>query len=481
MKNIPLHWKIIIGLVLGILWAIASTSLGWKDFTLDYINPFGVIFINLLKLIAVPLVLFSVIKGMTDLKDIGRLGRMGLKTIIAYLFTTVLAITIGLTMVGVFQPGKYVDDDQRVINRMSYELWVNESEDQQILDGKNFLGDPQYEELRAVAADRLSELSSNELVQEKQSTRKKVKDSGPLQFLVDMVPSNIFLSLNDTLMLQVIFFAIFFGVTLVLINPNKAEPVVDFVDGANEVFLKMVDIIMQAAPFFVFALMAGKLVEMAGDDLGALVELFKGLSAYMLVVVLGLAIMVFLIYPVIYSLVIGRKRHISFTKSYASFFRGMGPAQLLAFSTSSSAATLPVTMDCVNDNLKVSKEVTSFVLPVGATVNMDGTSLYQAIAVIFLAQMHFVDLSIAQQATIVLTATLASIGSAAVPSAGLIMMMIVLESVGLPPAWIAIVFPVDRILDMCRTVVNVTGDATVSSVIGASENELEPLEVEFES
>jgi Na+/H+-dicarboxylate symporter len=200
----------------------------------------------------------------------------------------------------------------------------------------------------------------------------------------------------------------------------------------------------------------------------------------MLVVVLGLAIMVFLIYPVIYSLVIGRKRHMSFMKSYASFFKGMGPAQLLAFSTSSSAATLPVTMDCVNDNLKVSKEVTSFVLPVGATVNMDGTSLYQAIAVIFLAQMHFVDLSIAQQATIVLTATLASIGSAAVPSAGLIMMMIVLESVGLPPAWIAIVFPVDRILDMCRTVVNVTGDATVSSIIGASENELEPLDVEFE-
>jgi len=189
-------------------------------------------------------------------------------------------------------------------------------------------------------------------------------------------------------------------------------------------------------------------------------------------VVLGLAVMIFAIYPSIYNLIVGRKRKQGYFKSYASFFRGIGPAQLLAFSTSSSAATLPVTMECVNDNLGVSKDVTSFVLPVGATVNMDGTSLYQAVAVIFLAQMHFVDLSIAQQATIVLTATLASIGSAAVPSAGLIMMMVVLESVGLPAAWIAIVFPVDRILDMCRTVVNVTGDATVASVIAASEGEI---------
>lgn len=479
MKKLALHWKIIIGLVIGILWAIASTQFGWKSFTLDYINPWGTIFINLLKLIAVPLVLFSVIKGMTDLKDVGRLGRMGVKTLLAYLITTVFAISIGLTVVGTFKPGNYIDEDQRIINRMSYELWVTESEGQELLDGKFFLGDEKYAGLRETASARLDELNSNDLVQSKQKSTEKVKEAGPLQFIVDMVPSNIFLSLNDTLMLQVIFFAIFFGVTLVLINPNKAGPVVSFVDGANEVFLKMVDIIMQAAPFFVFALMAGKLVEMAGDDLGALVELFKGLSAYMLVVILGLAIMVFVIYPVIYSLVVGKKRNQSFVQAYTSFFKGMGPAQLLAFSTSSSAATLPITMDCVNDNLKVSKEVTSFVLPIGATVNMDGTSLYQAVAVIFLAQMHYVDLSIAQQATIVLTATLASIGSAAVPSAGLIMMMIVLESVGLPPAWIAIVFPVDRILDMCRTVVNVSGDATVSSVIGATENELEPLKVEI--
>ncbi len=474
MKNLALHWKILIGLALGIAWAIASASFGWKDFTLDYINPWGTIFINLLKLIAVPLVLFSVIKGMTDLKDIGRLGRMGLKTILAYLVTTVFAISVGLFLVDTIKPGTYLNEDQRIINRMSYELWVAETDGVEILDGKNYLIDDQYADLKIVAAERLSELENNDLVQSKISTSKAVKSSRPLDFIVDMVPSNIFLSLNDTLMLQVIFFAIFFGVTLILIDPLKSRPVVDFVDGANEVFLKMVDLIMKAAPFFVFALMAGKLAEMAGDDLGALVELFKGLSAYMLVVILGLAIMIFLIYPSIYNLIVGRKRKQGYVKSYTSFFRGIGPAQLLAFSTSSSAATLPVTMECVNDNLGVSKEVSSFVLPVGATVNMDGTSLYQAVAVIFLAQMHFVDLSIAQQATIVLTATLASIGSAAVPSAGLIMMMIVLESVGLPAAWIAIVFPVDRILDMCRTVVNVTGDATVASVIAASEDELMP-------
>jgi len=472
MKNLALHWKIIIGLVLGISWAIASATFGWKEFTLDYINPWGTIFINLLKLIAVPLVLFSVIKGMTDLKDIGRLGRMGLKTLLAYLVTTVFAISVGLLLVNTIKPGTFLNDDQRIVNRMSYELWVAETDGVEILDGKNYLNDERYEAMKLTAADRLSELENNDLVKSKINTSKAVQSSRPLDFIVDMVPENIFLSLNDTLMLQVIFFAIFFGVTLVLINPLKSKPVVDFVDGSNEVFLKMVDLIMKAAPFFVFALMAGKLVEMAGDDLGALVELFKGLSAYMVVVVLGLAVMIFAIYPSIYNLIVGRKRKQGYFKSYASFFRGIGPAQLLAFSTSSSAATLPVTMECVNDNLGVSKDVTSFVLPVGATVNMDGTSLYQAVAVIFLAQMHFVDLSIAQQATIVLTATLASIGSAAVPSAGLIMMMVVLESVGLPAAWIAIVFPVDRILDMCRTVVNVTGDATVASVIAASEGEI---------
>jgi len=232
----------------------------------------------------------------------------------------------------------------------------------------------------------------------------------------------------------------------------------------------MVDVIMQVAPFFVFALLAGKISDMAGDDPDAVIEIFKGLGYYSVTVVLGLAIMVFLIYPLIVVLV---TRKIS----YRDFFKSIGPAQMLAFSTSSSAATLPVTLDCVRENLKVSEDVANFVLPIGATVNMDGTSMYQAVAVIFLAQFHMVDLGFAQQLTVILTATLASIGSAAVPSAGLVMLILVLESVGLPGAWIAIIFPVDRILDMCRTVVNVTGDATVSTVIAHSEGELyfEPL------
>ena len=176
--------------------------------------------------------------------------------------------------------------------------------------------------------------------------------------------------------------------------------------------------------------------------------------------------MAFVVYPTMIKLFVK-------TISYKRFFKNISPAQFLAFSTSSSAATLPVTMECLEDNMGVSKKVSSFVLPIGATVNMDGTSLYQAVAVVFLAQLHMIDLSLAQQLTIVATATLSSIGAAAVPSAGLVMMIIVLQAVGLNPAWIAIVFPVDRILDMCRTVVNVTGDATVSTVIAKSENELD--------
>ncbi len=236
-------------------------------------------------------------------------------------------------------------------------------------------------------------------------------------------------------------------------------------DSAMEVFLKMVDLVMQAAPFFVFALLAGVVSKMAGDDISKVYEIFKGLSWYSLTVFLGLMLMIFLIYPLLVKIFVKKI-------PYKGFFKAMAPAQTLAFSTSSSAATLPVTMECVEENLGVDKKITSFVLPIGATVNMDGTCLYQAVAVVFLAQLHMIDLTLGQQLTIVLTATLASIGSAAVPSAGLVMLIIVLESVGLNPAWIAIIFPVDRILDMFRTVVNVTGDATVCTIIAKGEDML---------
>lgn len=465
MKKLALHWKIIIGLILGIIWALLSSSLGWSEFTINWIAPFGTIFINLLKMIAVPLVLFSVISGVANIGDPSSLGRMGGKTLLAYLLTTVLAVSIGLTLVNIIKPGALIDEDSRIDNRISYEIWAG-NQGYEIKDGINYLEDPQFIE----RAQRITDLSKTELenvaVSEKMETASMTKDSGPLQPLVDLVPQNFFQSLsNNGLMLQIIFFALFFGICLLFIPNEKSQPVTNVVDSIMEVFLKMVDFVMQAAPFFVFALLAGVVSKMAGDDIGKVYEIFKGLSWYSLTVVIGLFFMIFILYPLILKLFVKKI-------PYAGFFKAISPAQTLAFSTSSSAATLPVTMECVEENLGVDKKITSFVLPIGATVNMDGTCLYQAVAVVFLAQLHMIDLTLGQQMVIVVTATLASIGSAAVPSAGLVMLIIVLDSVGLNPAWIAIIFPVDRILDMIRTVVNVTGDATVSSIIANGEGML---------
>lgn len=469
--KLALHWKILIGLLLGVIWAVISGSFGFSQFTIDWIAPFGTIFINLLKLIAVPLVLFSIINGVASIGDPSSLGRMGAKTLGLYFSTTILAVGLGLLLVNVIAPGKFIDDDTRIENRLRYEFWAA-SEGLEVKDGVNYLQDPAYADKAAKVADQVGVEVVDADVETRMQTANQTKDAGPLQPLVDIVPQNFFNALTDNgLMLQVIFFAIFFGICLLLIPSEKSQPVEKFVEGAMEVFLKMVEVIMQGAPFFVFALMAGVISKMAGDDLGKMFEIFKGLSWYSLTVFLGLALMVTVFYPMVLKF-FARKI------GYGQFFKGISPAQTLAFSTSSSAATLPVTMECVEDNLGVDKKVTSFVLPIGATVNMDGTSLYQAVAVVFLAQMHFIDLTLGQQLTIVLTASLASIGSAAVPSAGLVMLIIVLQSVGLNPAWIGIILPVDRILDMCRTVVNVTGDAAVSTIIAKSENMLhEPKDV----
>jgi len=485
MKKIALHWKILIGLLLGVLWAILSSIFGWSEFTLNWIDPFGTIFINLLKLVAVPLVLFSIIKGITNLSDITRLGRLGSKTILIYVLTTMFAVTVGLSLVNLIKPGNQTQERMLIDNRISYELWVESNPNVDYMDNDIRLLQDTSQSIQnrvSIVQKRISnegDLMIEDIISDKQKeTLNKTQSSRPLQFFVDMIPDNIFKSLNSNgLMLQVIFFAIFFGVVLMLISKDKAKPLIALVDGFNEVFLKMVDLIMRAAPFFVFALLAGVISKMAGNEQDAFVKvigIFKILGWYSLVVVLGLFIMAFIFYPLLIRLF---ARNIS----YGEFFRKISPAQLLAFSTSSSVATLPVTMDCVQDNLKIPKETASFVLPIGATVNMDGTSLYQAVAVIFLAQFHMVDLSISQQLIIVLTATLASIGAAAVPSAGLIMMILVLESVGLNPAWIAIVFPIDRLLDMCRTVVNVTGDATVATIVASTEGQLEVAEEELMS
>ena len=390
---------------------------------------------------------------------------MGGKTLLSYLITTLLAVGVGLILVNIVKPGERIEESSRIDNRISYELWA-QSEGIAIKDGISFLGKPEYKDRVEAMTRKEQSKTTNEAVNSGLKTVAKNEKSGPLKPLVDLVPSNVFKSLTDNgSMLQIIFFSLFFGISLLFIPESKSAPVMQFVDGAMEVFLKMIDIVMQTAPFFVFALLAGVISKMAGDDVGKVVEIFKGLSWYSITVFVGLLLMVFFIYPLIVRLLVK-------VIPYKGFFKAMGLAQTTAFSTSSSAATLPITMECVEENLGVDKKITSFVLPIGATVNMDGTVLYQAIAVVFLAQFHMIDLTLGQQLTIVLTATLASIGSAAIPSAGLVMLIVVLGSVGLNPAWIAIIFPVDRILDMCRTVVNVTGDATVSSIIAKSEGML---------
>jgi len=476
MKKISLPLQIIIGLILGILWALTSSSMGWSSFTMDWIAPFGQIFINLLKLIAIPLVLFSIIAGIGNLSDTATLGRMGVKTLVLYIGSTILAASVGMLLANTFNPGKQASQEQLQINRLAYEMWVNQTDGVEFFDDLRLSEDPSMSVYMDAATQALAEQQANEELNAKIATAGNTKKQSPLQFFVDMVPSNIFVSFNNSLMIQVIFFAIFFGVTMVMLPKKIMKPVSDVITGLSEVFIKMVDIIMKGAPFFVFALLAGKLAEMAGDEPGRLVEIFKALGAYTTVTIAGLLFMILVLYPSVMSYLISRKTKLSFTESWAYFMRGIRPAQLLAFSTSSTAATLPVTMDCVRDNLGVDEEISSFVLPVGATVNMDGTALYQTVAVIFMAQFHMIDLTIIQQATIILTATLASIGAASVPSAGLIMLIVVLESVGLNPAWIAIIFPVDRIIDMVRTVLNLTGDAAVSTIIALSEDKLTVVE-----
>ena len=461
-KGIAMHWQVIIGLLLGIVYAWMSIQFGWNEFTLNWIQPFGDIFINLLKLIAVPLVLFSIISGVASLGDMRKLGRMGIKTLALYLTTTMFAVIVGLTLVNVFKPGDHASETLREANRIRYELW-RDANDIVRLDEINFTQNPELAEM--VATIKSESIEHNEWVNDKLTKADKTKTSGPLQPLVDVVPKNIFQSLSDMQMLQIIFFAIFFGVVVTGLKDEQKGTIVRAVGALNEVFVQMVWVVMKIMPLFVFALMAGQIVKAAGTDPANFQQLLTFLLRYSLVVVLGLAIMAFLIYPLIITLFVKKM-------TWKQFTSGIRDAQITAFSTSSSVATLPVTMKCVEENLKVSERTASFVLPIGATVNMDGTSLYQAIAVVALAQFHMIDLTMAQQAIIVLTATLASIGAAAIPSAGLVLMIIVLESVGLNPAWIALIFPVDRILDMCRTVVNVTGDGTVSTLVAASEGEI---------
>jgi len=421
MKRIPLYVKIIGGMVLGVLFAVAAIQFeGGVKFTKDWIKPFGNMFINLLKLIAVPLILASLVKGVSDLKDISKLSKMGFKAIGFYLFTTVFAVCLGLIAVNIVKPGKSISEETRTAMLTTY--------------GRQAL--------------------------EKQTEANKQKGSGPLQALEDIIPENIIAATSSNkMMLQVIFFALFLGIAMITLPEKKVQPFKDFFDSFNDIILRMIDLIMKGAPFGVFALMASLVAESPSMDI------FKALGAYALTVIGGLLILIFVFYPTLIYL---------FTKrDPRKFLKQISPAQLLAFSTSSSAATLPVTMDVVENKVGVDNEITSFVLPIGATVNMDGTSLYQAVAAVFIAQAFGMDLSLMAQLGIIVTATLASIGSAAVPSAGMVMLVIVLAQAGIPEAGLALIFAVDRPLDMVRTVANVTSDCTVATIIAKSLNKLE--------
>lgn len=424
-----LHWQIIIGLVLGLIFGIVAAAAGWGAFTRDWIAPFGVIFLNLLKLIAVPLIIASLITGVASLSDLRKLSRIGGKTVAIYLGTTVVALVIGLTVVNVLKPGRTVPPEMRDRLQAAYE------------------GDVEQREQLALGA----------------------QERGPLQPLVDMVPANFFASASDNSnMLQVVFVALFFGIGLLMLPAEKAKPLVAFFDSLSVLVIKLVELIMYIAPIGVFALLADTITSIAQDNLAQIVELLAALGYYCIAVLLGLAMHTFITYPTLVRLFTPLK--------IGTFFRGIAPAQLVAFSTSSSGATLPVTMEVAEKNLGVSEEVSSFVLPLGATVNMDGTALYQAVAAVFIAQTLGLGLDLGAQLTIVLTAVLASIGTAAVPSAGIVMLVIILEAVNVPAAGIGLILGVDRILDMVRTVTNITGDASVAAIVAATEGQLHDVD-----
>ncbi|WP_053406031.1 dicarboxylate/amino acid:cation symporter [Persicobacter sp. CCB-QB2] len=426
-KKIPLHSQIFLGLILGLVVGLTFIFTNVPQWiTLELIKPIGEIFVRALKMVAAPLVIASLICGIANLSDISKLSRMGTKTIGIYILTTTFAITIGLVTVNLLQPGKLISPKTRSDIEAKY------SQD----------------------------------VKAKKEQAEEVKEQLVLQPLIEMVPENFVKAASEnSRMLQVVFFAVLFGVALLKIPENKRSPVVAFFDGLNHVVLKIIDFIMIISPYGVFSLICTLLVEVAGDDPNKVWGILKSLGFYALTVIIGLLIMVLVVYPMLLR-IFTRKNF-----SYKAFFKGIERALLLAFSSSSSAAALPITIECVEKEFGVSEEVSSFVLPLGATMNMDGTSLYQAVAAVFISHALGYDLSLGQQLTIVFTALLASIGSAAVPGAGLIMLLIILESIGVPSAGLALVLGPDRILDMCRTAVNVTGDATVSMIIATTEGE----------
>ncbi len=419
-RKYPLWAKIILGMFLGIIWGLVAVKTGMEDFTENWVKPWGTIFIKLLKLIAVPLIFVSLVKGITSVTDISKLGRIGIKTIGLYVFTTVVAVVIGLIFVNVFKPGNSFSQESR--NKFQQQYQQNIAEKEALAEG--------------------------------------VKSGSPLFFFEEMVPDNIMKAAGDnSKMLQIIFFSILFAVAMITLKVKQIEVVKSLFDGLNDIILKIVDIVMMFAPVGVFALLSALIAEFSGDS-----DLFVALGKYAALTFFGILFMILTVYPIYLKL---------FTKvKIRKFYNAIFPAQMVAFSTSSSAATLPVTLKQCKEKLKISKSVANFVLPVGVTINMDATAFYQVISAVFIAQVFGLDLTISQQLAIVLTTTLASIGAPGVPGGAIIMLVIVLSSAGIPAEGLALIMGIERPLDMMRTAANITGDATVASIVASSENEI---------
>jgi proton glutamate symport protein len=428
MRKIALHAQILIGLVLGLVFAVLSTKLGWPtSFTINYIKPFGTVFLNGLKMVVIPLIFVSLVVGVASIEDVTKLSRIGGKTFLIYTATTVLAVALGLTTANLIKPGQVISAQTR---------------------------------------DRLLALYTVEAKQHEVIAKAVRGQDSPLQHFVDLVPENLVASMgNNENLLQVVLVAIMLGVALLQIAPRKSRPVILFFEGLNDAIIELIRFIMKLAPIGVFSLVVSLSVEIAGNNNpNEIFEILYALLWYVTAVILGLAFMTFVVYPIILRL---------FTKmGYVHFFQGIYPAQLVAFTTSSSSAALPVTMDRVERHLGISKDISGFVLPLGATVNMDGTALYQGVAIVFIAQALGLDLSIATQLSVLANVVISSIGVAGVPGSAMVTTMILLQSLGIPAGALSLVLAPDRILDMCRTVTNITGDAVVAVIIASSEGEL---------
>ena len=415
---VPLYAKILIGMLAGVLIGIAALTFQQTGFVNNWVRPWGQVFIRLLQLIAVPLVFVSLVKGVIGLSDIGKFSRIGIRTIILYLLTTAFAVTVGMSLGLVVRPGQFVDRQTVVSMQENYKS----------------------------------------VVEQKKAEADTMKNSGPLSFLEEAVPDNFVAATSDNRkMLQVIFFAVLFGIAALCIERTKIVPVEQLFDSLYHILLKVIDFVIMFAPYGVTALMAGLVIDFSGN-----LSMFGALAVYAITVVGGLLFLISVFYPTLIYL---------FTKMKPNFFiKTMYPVQLFAFTTSSSAATLPLNLETTENKLGVSNEVTSFVLPVGATINMDGTSCYQAIAVLFIAQVIGIDLTLMQLFTIILMTIISSIGTPSIPGGSYVILTMVLASVGIPPEGLALILGIDRPLDMLRTAVNVTGDATVAAIVDTQNN-----------